>query len=544
MKQVNRLSKLKPYFDRNYKIFLILCILISMYYAFHRVMLVDDAFISFRYAKNLAEGNGLVWNPGEFVEGYSNFLWTLLMAGFMRLGVKPELASVLLNIPIHLGSLILTFFLALRVLRKRQLALAVLALVGFNHSIAGFATSGLETSLQLLEYLSVFFVLVKYSKEGWTAKGTLILSLLLNAAILTRPDGVILAAGAAVMWWMSTGKNRKQLLLPAVTPFLIIVLPWLIWKLVYYGALLPNSFNAKVHGISGLGFGFYYIYLFVLHYVLLPYLLLTIWMAKRLWLKNLPAGWMLGFVFVWFIYVIAVGGDFMEYRFLVPVMPMMYISIIATLDIFLAEKRIVAGLVLALLLASLNNMHDFANVYYATGVEKIESLRGHLYAPDENWIDIGRQLKRLFGDRDVILSVGAAGAMPYYSELQAVDFLGLTDREIPKIAEKFSGAAGHRIIAPLDYLSKRNVNLIIQPISLMFRNDQFQKFIRLANWGDIYRFFMDVDRPIDGEILTEATMLAIPVGRDYTLIAWYFQPHPAIDQAIHDFGLRKFILKR
>ena len=42
---------------------------------------VDDALISFRYAVNLVEGRGLVFNPGERVEGYTNFLWTIVLAG-------------------------------------------------------------------------------------------------------------------------------------------------------------------------------------------------------------------------------------------------------------------------------------------------------------------------------------------------------------------------------------------------------------------------------------------------------------------------------
>lgn len=45
--------------------------------------LFDDAMISMRYARNLAEGYGLVWNPGERVEGYTNPLWTLWMALIM-----------------------------------------------------------------------------------------------------------------------------------------------------------------------------------------------------------------------------------------------------------------------------------------------------------------------------------------------------------------------------------------------------------------------------------------------------------------------------
>ena len=59
----------------------------------------DDAFISFRYAANLAEGNGLVFNPGEYVMGYSNFLWVVLLSGAEWLGVaSPRAAPVLVGI--------------------------------------------------------------------------------------------------------------------------------------------------------------------------------------------------------------------------------------------------------------------------------------------------------------------------------------------------------------------------------------------------------------------------------------------------------------
>ena len=56
--------------------------------------IVDDAYISFRYAKNFAEGQGLVYNPGEApVEGYTNLLWTLLLSLPARMGISLELAS-------------------------------------------------------------------------------------------------------------------------------------------------------------------------------------------------------------------------------------------------------------------------------------------------------------------------------------------------------------------------------------------------------------------------------------------------------------------
>src|SRR5439155_1209101 len=69
--------------------------------AFHvrtYAFLCDDAFISFRYARNFAHGHGLVFNPGfERVEGYSNFLWVVVLAGLDRLGLEPPRASLLLS---------------------------------------------------------------------------------------------------------------------------------------------------------------------------------------------------------------------------------------------------------------------------------------------------------------------------------------------------------------------------------------------------------------------------------------------------------------
>ena len=67
--------------------------------------LCDDAFISFRYVRNLLEGHGLVFNPGEYVEGYSNFLWVLELAAIWELsGVAPERAAPWLSVAFTAGT--------------------------------------------------------------------------------------------------------------------------------------------------------------------------------------------------------------------------------------------------------------------------------------------------------------------------------------------------------------------------------------------------------------------------------------------------------
>src|SRR5262245_15180176 len=76
------------------RVALALTLILLLAHAASYSFLTDDAYISFRYARNLADGHGLVFNPGgERVEGYSNFLWVLILAAFDRAGIPPERAA-------------------------------------------------------------------------------------------------------------------------------------------------------------------------------------------------------------------------------------------------------------------------------------------------------------------------------------------------------------------------------------------------------------------------------------------------------------------
>ena len=70
-----------------------------------RERIADDAYISFRFARNLAEGHGLVWNiGGERVEGYTNALWVFLLAGIHVTGLDIEAVQSWLTIAVTLGT--------------------------------------------------------------------------------------------------------------------------------------------------------------------------------------------------------------------------------------------------------------------------------------------------------------------------------------------------------------------------------------------------------------------------------------------------------
>ena len=73
-------------------------LLLALSYVFYFRWVAEDAYISFRYARNLVEGHGLVFNVGEKVEGYTNFLWTLLLAPGLAFNMNPQSISLLLGL--------------------------------------------------------------------------------------------------------------------------------------------------------------------------------------------------------------------------------------------------------------------------------------------------------------------------------------------------------------------------------------------------------------------------------------------------------------
>src|SRR5215211_6721444 len=163
--------------------------------------LIDDAMISMRYAWNLSHGLGLVWNPGEYVEGYTNPLMTLIMAlptlAFDKVGAV--LTVQILNIGFMLVNAYLVMLIADHLLsgweeeRYRRLFLALAFLCALSYyPLVYWSLMGMETGLvAVLLSLSILSAL-RYARDQRPAQGVLI-SVSLGLAFLTRPDTVVLA---------------------------------------------------------------------------------------------------------------------------------------------------------------------------------------------------------------------------------------------------------------------------------------------------------------------------------------------------------------
>jgi arabinofuranosyltransferase len=209
----------------------------------------DDAFISFRYAQQLLDGNGLVFNAGERVEGYTNLLWVLEVALLNAIGMPMSIASIALSVLATAG----TFWIVMDLARStpfasmRGLAVAAALLsLALNRNVAIWTTSGLET-----RQFSFFVLLAAWlARRALAGKGSwLAVSLVLGATELTRPEGTLIAAsiGAWALYELARGRGpRLRPLLELTLPCAAIVGVHYVWRYAYYGDWLPNTAYAKV----------------------------------------------------------------------------------------------------------------------------------------------------------------------------------------------------------------------------------------------------------------------------------------------------------
>ena len=300
-----------------------------------RRLLLDDAFISFRYARNLLEGNGLVWNPGERVEGYSNFLWVLELAAiWAATGVPPEDAAWWLSAAFTAATLGATAWWVWRLPGLRSRALVWWMALGLLCTSAAFARwtgGGLET--RQFTFFVVLAVVALTAHRG-SRRGLLVASFSLALASLTRPEGPLVAA-CCFAWWAAQeladgerggGEARGMGVrgwalgalrridwrgaLALTLPFLLIVGAHFLWRYSYYDEWLPNTYYAK-YVRPWWDLGLQYLAAAGLEtglYLLLP---LGLWAAWTRWRERLDLAYGLPLLTIapHAVYLARIGGD-------------------------------------------------------------------------------------------------------------------------------------------------------------------------------------------------------------------------------------------
>lgn len=281
----------------------------------------DDAFISFRYARNLAMGRGLVFNLGERVEGYTNFLWVVELAGIWKvLGIRPEHSSLVLSSFYTAGTLLLAATIADRTPFRRERLAAIgctLFLLAVNRTFAVWTTGGLETrQFTFFVLLGIWLMQRSAERDSWRTYAPA--SLAWAAAQLTRPEGMLLFACAGA-WLLGRSATQRRLKLLEwagfLLPFAAVVGMHFKFRYWYYGEWLPNTYYAKdVRPWPAGGFS-YLTEAFIENgvYVLAP--LAALGLFGRLLLRRDGTHVLSALILVLHAaYLVRIGGDHFEFR--------------------------------------------------------------------------------------------------------------------------------------------------------------------------------------------------------------------------------------
>jgi hypothetical protein len=408
-------------------------------------VLVDDAMISMRYARNLAAGDGLIWNIGERVEGYTNLLWTLVMA-LVHLPGIPEAYTSLVVMLINWALLIGILWLVSAVLRRLGVGsvwqYVTLLLLALDQNLIHWTFSGFETTLTaFLAMLSLWALL---------AGRTRLFAVALALLPLTRSDAGLIALLLGLLYlWEQRATPRPAVLLLALTT--LPAVGQIVFRLAYYGDLLPNTYFQKMspqideRTVIGLSYA-----LRLFDYLLpLALLLVAVFLAgvdRRL-------RWLAAAVGAQIAYMIYAGGDaFQDLRFFAPVVPFVYLCAGAAADRLTSGARPLAvGLLAGLMIA-------------AAPLARHDS---HLLAlepsPAELQWTVLAQIIDANTPPDTRILVTGAGTIPYFlEEYSFIDGLGLNDRHIARLEPPFNGIwLGHNKFDYTYVYDQRQPDLVV-----------------------------------------------------------------------------------
>ena len=234
----------------------------------------DDAYITLRYARHLYEGHGIVWNVGETVpvEGYSNFLFVLLGAAALKVGIDPVVFIKVLSCTAIAPTCVLLYVLARRWLGPLAATLPAVLLTA-HPGLVFWAVSGLETAVYQLLVVAATTAFIygldappgEPGRSGWSrSRLHLVAAALCLLASLARPEAPLLCVvlgltallqcgvrwirarrhrdrGAEVDALRALGVSLRAFTFAFVLPFAV----YFGWRVVHYGRLLPNTVYCK-----------------------------------------------------------------------------------------------------------------------------------------------------------------------------------------------------------------------------------------------------------------------------------------------------------
>lgn len=392
----------------------------------------DDSWISFRYARNLWDGHGLVFNPGEHVEGYTNFLWTVLMAPVVGSGVDP------MPFAAGLGAAMSVATAALVVAGARRLGADWLSagLAGVVYAVwpavGIWGVSGLEQGLVQLTCAGGGYLVLR-ATEKQDLRTAASAGVVLALACMTRPDAHAVAGLLALAPLVA---RRWKLSAAVWASMVLLLLPYHGWRLATFGMLAPNTYLVK----GGSGFVYWQAGLDFVGEMLafgqtwIVFALGAVALVLAFVGKDRSRGPLLivtGLVVGFLVYMLKVGRDELQwFRLFLPVFP--FLAAAAGLAVALVARR-------SALVALLPAAAALAYVGFAATIDAELHPRHANYvdASRRNHADVGKYLTRHAAPGETV-AFQDMGSTPFHApDLVFVDTIGLMDRTISGLYHEY-----------------------------------------------------------------------------------------------------------
>lgn len=428
-----------------------------------RAFTVDDSYISFRYARNLARGLGLVYNEGERIEGYTNFLWTVILAGGIKVGIDPVTFAKVLGAACSFGSLGLTWLIARRLAPYRTVPCIATWLCASTIVFSGYAVFGLETALFVLLLLAGTLLFLRETggllgdragepggrRDGpyrapveprGAERGAPVepsgipwSGLAFGLAGLTRPEAPMFIG----IFMLMLGRRffGKQNLLRAAL-FVAPVLAHVAFRHSYYGTWLPNTLSAKTGNLQGqVTAGAGYVQNYLNHagaIVWLGFVGLAIGVVRRR--RDLLAMGAIAFAVIG--YVVLVGGDWMPFfRFMAPFEPFCFLLVdVGARSIADRRDRTASLALAAFVIAMVAHRGGSLRDAQAQFLNKEKRFWDNAAGGTVRWL----KQNGVPGE----IAVGDIGYIGYETDYPLLDLLGLVDPVISKLPGGYTQKLG------------------------------------------------------------------------------------------------------
>lgn len=396
-------------------------------------VLFDDMMISMRYASNLANGNGLVWNQGERIEGFSNFLWTIYMSAIHLLPIPISYTSLFISLTgilCMIGILIFVKKIAQKITGGSSFVIwASLIFTAFYFPLISWATvRGTEVAPLALLVIIICYSLISFNKN------IPLIFLLLFIGVLVRLDFMIFAT--IVIAYLFIFEQKKGKVVEGLFFFILGIMTYMLLRFEYYRDFLPNTYYLKATGyplVMRVARGFY-VLPNVMNELFMVIVIAGVFTGKNKYIS---------FLFVVFVsqiaYSVFVGGDAWEFfgganRYISVSMPIFFILLFFSMwkiGSYFKKNVIPTYITYPLILFFL--IISFVSFNSRSDNMLLQFFLIRSVIPNEEGIVAVQKANALekITKPNAKIAITTAGAIPYFlSNRKYIDMLGKSDKVI------------------------------------------------------------------------------------------------------------------